>query len=522
MAITEANLASGTASSVASAASASITPTGNRLVLLAVASRIASGTPNQPTASGNGLTWVAVASLGVAGSLNTRITVFRAMGASPSTGAVTIDFGGQSQTRIEWSIVEFGNVTTAGSNGSGAVVQSNTADSGTAQTAVSLALAAFLSSTNRPYCAIAHNTAEGTTPRTNWAELHDVSTQQPTMETQWRSDLAEATASGSWATSGRGLMVAIEIACADQSIGVTAPNASAAGGAALGGLKATASSSASPTAPDAPASAPAPTVTADASVAGVAATAAASAPAPTVVAGGSVSPPAAGSSAAALAPSTTAGANVIDVAATAAAAGKSGGIPPLGVQASSNVSPPVTDAPAAAAAPAVSADARVTVPTPGLGGAHAPAAAIPPTITADVSAEVDAPAAAATARVGGGIQPLRVTATANVAAPAPPGADAAALVPAPSASSRVTSGALGTMHGTAVADAAAPTFAVAQAIPAPAATATAIAIVPAFRIRRPAVYAVQGPLPSWESGGLDSEVSVVESPTLWRTVLSKG
>lgn len=97
---------------------ASITPTGNRLVLAWVGNQVGSGTPNIPTLSGNGLTWVLVAS--TVTSLN-RFSLYRAMGSSPSTGAITIDFNSQTQLECLWSVIEYSGVNTSGTNGSGAV-----------------------------------------------------------------------------------------------------------------------------------------------------------------------------------------------------------------------------------------------------------------------------------------------------------------------------------------------------------------------------------------------------------------
>jgi hypothetical protein len=106
-----------------SIATASISPTGDNLILAAVSSTTASGYPNVPTASGNGLTWVRVnRNPGIYGT-NKRLTLFRAMGASPSSGAITFDFGGQTQTDFAWSVVEYPGVDTSGANGAGAIGQ---------------------------------------------------------------------------------------------------------------------------------------------------------------------------------------------------------------------------------------------------------------------------------------------------------------------------------------------------------------------------------------------------------------
>lgn len=104
---------------------ASVSPTSNLLYLLAVTTRNATVDPSIPTVTGNGLTWVNVTSTNYdATGSQRRITLFRAMGASPSAGTITIDLGGQTQTGAIWSLAEVTGIDTTGTNGSGAVTQS--------------------------------------------------------------------------------------------------------------------------------------------------------------------------------------------------------------------------------------------------------------------------------------------------------------------------------------------------------------------------------------------------------------
>lgn len=130
---------------------ASITPAANNLVLAWVTNTKAT-TPDTPTLSGNGLTWVQVATVtwGTIGTPTARTTLFRAMGAAPSAGAVTIGFAGVTQTGAAWSIVQFGGVDVSGTNGSGAVVQSVTGrtDNASAAAGLSITLAALGNANN--------------------------------------------------------------------------------------------------------------------------------------------------------------------------------------------------------------------------------------------------------------------------------------------------------------------------------------------------------------------------------------
>lgn len=126
---------------------ASITPGSNRLVLATIVNEDTTTTPSTPTLAGNGLTWVQVATrtFDTEATPRARITLFRAMGASPTTGAVTITAAGTEE--CSWSIVEFSGVDTSGTNGSGAIVQS-VANSANSVGSLTVTLAAFADAVN--------------------------------------------------------------------------------------------------------------------------------------------------------------------------------------------------------------------------------------------------------------------------------------------------------------------------------------------------------------------------------------
>lgn len=131
----------------------STTPTQNALVLLFISNTQTSADTN-PTVSGNGMTWVRVLGQNDSDS-NGAISVFRAMNttSSPSAGEIMVTFGA-SQTRAAWTLSEFTGVDTSGLNGSGAVVQSSTAQSSCAACtsfSASTTLAAFANANNAAY-----------------------------------------------------------------------------------------------------------------------------------------------------------------------------------------------------------------------------------------------------------------------------------------------------------------------------------------------------------------------------------
>ncbi len=202
-------------------ATASVTPAADRLVLLAVMGSHASGS-NVPTVTGNGLTWVQVKTAPLdesgEGSFFRRITVFRAMGGSPSSGAITVDFGGQTQLRCLWSVVEYSGIDTGGTNGSAAIVQSVSNDNnGAVAGSWSITLASFADAINNAgYGVLGLSTRQNITPGTGWTELHEEITpsgEDCTLQTQWQLG-EDTTCDWSGWISSRPAAIAIEIAAA--------------------------------------------------------------------------------------------------------------------------------------------------------------------------------------------------------------------------------------------------------------------------------------------------------------------
>lgn len=136
MAVAIANVsAASSAVSATSYATASFTPVANDLYLAWIATRTSITTdPTQPTLTGAGLTWVAIASVVYdnTSSSRRRLTLFRALGASPASGAITFDEAGQTQTHASYGVDHVTGMDTTGTNGSGAIVQSNTNFDGSA------------------------------------------------------------------------------------------------------------------------------------------------------------------------------------------------------------------------------------------------------------------------------------------------------------------------------------------------------------------------------------------------------
>ncbi len=216
-AVTKTDLTSGASHIVASSATtASITPGANRLVLAKIASNRGASIPVAPTLSGNGLTWVQIATEVVGINQTTRrITLFRAMGASPSSGAVTIDFAGEVQDDCNWSIAEFDSVDTSGTNGSGAIVQLVTSPADN-QSSLTVTLAAFGSANNATFGAFSVNTGGDTlTVGTGFTAIHDMDDMWGGLhsKTEWRAD-NDTTVDMSSSVTPRWAGIAVEIKAA--------------------------------------------------------------------------------------------------------------------------------------------------------------------------------------------------------------------------------------------------------------------------------------------------------------------
>lgn len=218
MAVTAANLAAvSNSTNLSSYSTGSISPGANRLLIATVYNGVGSGTANTPTLTGNGLTWVqeeTTVDFETGGTdRDKRITSFRAMGASPSAGAVTADFAGQTQSGCIIIVDEFDGVDTGGTNGSAAVVQSLSVGSlGSSASSGAVTLAAFGSASNATYGALSHVVDETSTAGSGFTKLGDVGHGAPTrsLVTEWKNS-NDTSVDASWSTSAKWAGIALEI-----------------------------------------------------------------------------------------------------------------------------------------------------------------------------------------------------------------------------------------------------------------------------------------------------------------------
>jgi parallel beta-helix repeat protein len=200
-----------------------VTINGNRLALLAIHGRIASGTIAAPAIAGTlAATWVEVASVHYNTETDNRnkLWVFRTMVGSDQTGTVTITpSGGQTWLNACWSLTQFDDVETSGTNGSGAVVQSATRSTegvSPGPTSIQVALGGIAHNTNRVFLAAATRraNAEDLVPEASLTELTDdeVASEVHRMAVAYTVTTPDITPTYSWSTSDDDAgAVAIEI-----------------------------------------------------------------------------------------------------------------------------------------------------------------------------------------------------------------------------------------------------------------------------------------------------------------------
>lgn len=218
MAITGTQLAdnvSGADADASSYATGSFTPSANKLVLAAVyaVDLVAAAAPTG--LSGNGLTWEKVDDVTVAGIIN--ISLWRAMGASPSTGALTATFD-SAQIGCLISVSEHGGVNTGGSNGSAAVTHATHAN-GTG-TALLVTLPTFTDATNDgTYGVFASGNIPTQTQGSGFTKLSDVFGFDPQgrMFAEWKAT-SDTSVDGTLSTSQNWYGIAVELVAVPTGI----------------------------------------------------------------------------------------------------------------------------------------------------------------------------------------------------------------------------------------------------------------------------------------------------------------
>lgn len=206
--ITSSNLTHGNATdsgseSLGDQTTASIAPTNNSLVLVAIGSNHPSGTPNQPTVSGLSMTWTLIGTIVLSAAL--RMTLYRGV-ANGNSGTLTISHGGQNQQNIYWGVTQVDGANVSGTNGENAIVQSATG-SGIAQTTFNVTLGAFTNIVNGTYGAVYQNTSSPIDPGSDFTEIGEARSSHA-LESEYKTS---NDTSVDWSVSGAANYVAIAV-----------------------------------------------------------------------------------------------------------------------------------------------------------------------------------------------------------------------------------------------------------------------------------------------------------------------
>jgi hypothetical protein len=182
---------------------ASISPAPNALITVAVLGHRGAGVP-LPTVTGGGMgawTQVATVTFATIAAPQKRLTVYRALSASPGSGPLTITFP-QAVANAQWIVTQWSGVETSGVNGSGAIVQTGSAraDAGTGLT---VTLAPFADPNNAAYGVFGvKKNALAVTPGAGFTEIAEQrSGENPPSDLQAERGTNDNTINASWANA---------------------------------------------------------------------------------------------------------------------------------------------------------------------------------------------------------------------------------------------------------------------------------------------------------------------------------
>lgn len=183
-------------------------PTSGLIILYVIGKRAAA--LDTPTVSGNGITWTQIGATLNCGGSNHGLSLFGANASGSSAGVTTISFGANTQLHCSASFFHATGVDLTGGVPAAFVQTATGVGTGTTGTAT---LAAASASDNRPIVGFFHAANEAKAPRTNWTEVDDLAGTSGirNLETQYRLDAFEVTATATWATSDNWGGIAAEL-----------------------------------------------------------------------------------------------------------------------------------------------------------------------------------------------------------------------------------------------------------------------------------------------------------------------
>jgi hypothetical protein len=198
---------------------ASIAPAANALVTVAVLGHNGTTAAPSPTVSGGGMAaWTQVSTVtfdGVA-TPHKRLTVFRALSASPGSGPLRITFT-TMEANCEWIVSQWTGVETSGTNGGNAIAQAASAR-GDNVTGLVVTLGAFATPGNVAYgtFGVRRSTA-GITPGAGFTEIAErPSGETPPSDLEAERSTSDRTIDAQWSKANGGA-IGLEIKAASPS-----------------------------------------------------------------------------------------------------------------------------------------------------------------------------------------------------------------------------------------------------------------------------------------------------------------
>lgn len=178
-------------------ATASISPTASRWLVADVWSRDDVGSIAAPTITGLSLSWTTEHTKIPAAGTHQVTRAYAATGGSPGSGAITFNFGAATHDGCAWIVYELSSDVDAADP----FVQSVSID--VTGTSISVTLAAFGSSDNRPLICAAHRANEISNPEAGYTEIGDVSGTGPDegFAAAYHGTTTDTTPSYSWVTN---------------------------------------------------------------------------------------------------------------------------------------------------------------------------------------------------------------------------------------------------------------------------------------------------------------------------------
>jgi hypothetical protein len=187
---------------------ASIAPAPNTLVTVAVLTHRSSGAAGSPVLTGGGMAaWDVVATITFDGPTPLRrMTIYRAMSASPGSGPLTIT-SPATVSHAQWIVTQWGGVPTSGANGADAIGFTGTAI-GTAVNSLTTTLPAFGNANNVAYGVFGVNSnALSITPGAGFTEIAEQPSGEGTpgdLFAEWAVNLNAITAT--WVNKNAGAL----------------------------------------------------------------------------------------------------------------------------------------------------------------------------------------------------------------------------------------------------------------------------------------------------------------------------